>query len=62
MSKGATRKANGSPSLIVTNQKSNSTLVGAVAFLMFIFSNRLTDTYNRHDNTNDCYNDTYYSD
>jgi len=50
---GHYRKANGSPQLIVIS-RSNLTLVGAVAFLMFIFIVRLYDTDDGHNNADDC--------
>ena len=39
-------------------QKSNLTLVGAVAFLMFIFLVGLYDTDQCNNDTNDCYSNT----
>ncbi len=44
---------NGSPWLTVTYQKSNLSLVGAVAFLMFFFFGCLPDADNCHDNADD---------
>ena len=58
--------ANGSPWLFVTYQKSNSSLVAAVAFLMFMHPAELYDTdgcdnnnYNCHYNTHNP-NDRFY--
>ena len=56
--------ANGSPWLFVTYQKSNLTLVGAVAFLMFFYKknyrshstdNADNSIYYRDNDTNDTY-------
>ncbi len=44
--------------MLVIAQKSNLILVGAVAFLMFIFRGRLPDTDDRHDDAYDRDNNT----
>ena len=57
--KGAIRIANGSPQLKVTYQKSNLTLVGAVAFLIPTFWGKMLDNAYRCDNyANNCHNNS----
>ena len=51
--------SNGSPWLYVTFQKSNSTLVGAVAFLMLFFLSGLYDTDCSNDDADNRHNNTY---
>lgn len=60
--KGAIRIANGSPNYQLLNQKSNLTLVRAVAFLMFFFNDyaRYHDTDNANNSIN--YRDNGFND
>ena len=55
--KGVTVKQ-GFASVSNVNQKSNLTLVRAVAFLMFLISSRLPDTDYRDDDADDCHYNT----
>ena len=54
--------ANGPPQFIVTNQKGNLTLVGAVAFLMLMFLCRLYDTDHGDDDTDNRHYNTHNTD